>query len=499
MTSRKLVIIGLDAADYQLTQALVRDGRMPRLAAMAGSGCFSRLASVFPPQTAPAWTSITTGVNPGKHGIYYFYNFSKLPLTIINSTDTSTPRIWDYVGAAGGRSVVVNVPITYPARPIAGSMISGIPPWFTDAKSAYPGELLARMEKEHYEIDTPMSRSLEREPQELVRRVADTERRRVDLFLELLRESEWSFAMVVLTALDRLQHKVVGKGQEGNEAAVKGYQEIDGIVGRLMDSVGADANYLVVSDHGFNERPVAFYPNVWLHEKGYLKRKSSLRYRLEAAAHDAFDGHLLWMPQAVTKRYQGANPVVHTIDQVDLQESRAFVPGTDGVMVVKSKEDQKEIASSLGQLRDDTGQEVCKVYTRDQLYSGERLDSAPELLIVPRDDINVRSDPFARTVVTRSGSFPRGNHSSNGILLASGPDIKRSPLSDARLEDIAPTALTLMGIRPEEDMDGNVLDILLSRGQALERAVPERDEQAYAFSEEDEKRVIDNLERLGYT
>lgn len=499
MTSRKLVIIGLDAADYQLTRELVREEKMPRLAAMGRSGCFSRLASVFPPQTAPAWTSITTGVNPGKHGIYYFYNFSRVPLTIINSTDTKTPRIWDYVGAAGGRSVVVNVPITYPARPIPGSMISGIPPWFTDGRSAYPREVLAKMEKEHYEIDTPMSRSLEREPLELVKRVTETERRRVGLFLELLHESEWSFSMVVLTALDRLQHKVVGKGEGGKEAAVKGYQEIDGIVGDIVASVGTDANYLVVSDHGFNERQVAFYPNVWLHRNGYLKRKSSLRQRLDSAAHDVFDGHFLWVPRALTKRYQGANPVVHTIDQVDLGNSRAFVPGTDGVMIVKSKGDRAEIASALGQLRDESGQEVCRVYPSEQVYSGERLDSAPGLLIVPRDDVNVRSDPFAKSVVTRYGNFPRGNHSSNGILFASGPDIKRSNLSDARLEDVAPTALTIMGIRPGEDMDGSVLDVILSSDEPLERAVPGRDEQVYAFSEEDEKRVIDNLERLGYT
>lgn len=499
MASRKLVIVGLDAADHQLTQAFMRDGRMDRLAAMIRSGCFSRLTSVFPPQTAPAWTSITTGVNPGKHGIYYFYNFSTVPLTIINATDTNTPRVWDYVGAAQRGSVVVNVPITYPARPITGSMVSGIPPWFTDSRSVYPERLLARMGREHYEIDTPMSRSLEREPQELVRRLVETERRRVDFFLGLLSESEWSFAMVVLTALDRLQHKVLGKGEEGKKAVAKGYQEIDALVGRLIDSIGPDANYLVVSDHGFNERPVAFYPNVWLHEKGYLKRKSSLRRRFDRAAHDIFDGQFLWVPQAITKRYQGANPVVRTIEQVDLEKSRAFVPGTDGVVVVKSKEDQREIAAGLEGLRDETGQEVCKVYTSEQVYSGERLDSAPELLIVPRDDINIRSDPFARSTITKSGNFPRGNHGPNGVLFASGPDIKRSSLSDARLEDIAPTALALLGIRQGDEMDGSVLDVLLSTGETLERAAPQKDDQEYAFSEEDEKRVIDNLEHLGYT
>ena len=77
-------------------------------------------------------------MNPGKHGIYYFYNFSTSPITIINATNTSTPRIWDYVEALGERSVVVNVPITYPVHKIAGSIVSGIPPWYIDERSVYP-------------------------------------------------------------------------------------------------------------------------------------------------------------------------------------------------------------------------------------------------------------------------------------------------------------------------------------------------------------------------
>jgi predicted AlkP superfamily phosphohydrolase/phosphomutase len=498
----KLIIIGLDAADLQLTQDFMRDGDLPRLSAIADQGCFSRLKSVVPPQTAPAWTSITTGVNPGKHGIYYFYNFSTSPITITNATDTSTPRIWDYVEALDERSVVVNVPVTYPVHKIAGSIVSGIPPWYIDERSVYPGDLLDKLKAAGYEIDAPMSRGIEKRPDALVNRVLATEEKRVDVFLDLLKEGEWSFGMVVLTGLDRLQHKLLGKGEKESEAVRRGYRGVDALVGKIMDSLGGGVNFLIVSDHGFNPRPLAFYPNAWLHRRGLLRRKSSVPYRLTRMAHDLLDGHLLWLPLRLTKRFQGATTVIRTIDAVDLERSRAFVPGTDGVMVVKSKEDEKSIISGLSELKDDSGKEVCKVYTRDQVYKGSRLDAAPELLIVPRDDINIKTDPFSRSIVSGSGNFPKANHGSNGIFFATGPDIKRSGTLDFSLEDVAPTSLTLMGLRPPDAMDGHAVQEIMLKPRPLQSLKPTSvmiDDRTYAFSEKEEKQVMDNLRRLGYT
>ena len=502
MPLHKLIIIGLDAADLQLTQGFMGDGDMPRLSAIADHGCFSRLKSGVPPQTAPAWTSITTGVNPGKHGIYYFYNFSTSPITIVNSTNTSTPRIWDYVEALDERSVVVNVPITYPVHKIAGSIVSGIPPWYIDEKSVYPVGLLDKLNAAGYEIDAPMSRGLEKKPDALVSRVLATEGKRVDVFLDLLKGGEWSFGMIVLTGLDRLQHKLLGKGETESDAVRRGYRGVDSLVGKLIDSLGAGVNFLIVSDHGFNPRPLAFYPNAWLHSQGMLRRNSSLRNRLTRMAHDLLDGHLLWLPQSMTKRFQGATTVIRTIDAVDLQGSRAFVPGTDGVIVVKSKEDERSIISGLSALKDDSGREVCKVYTRDQVYKGGRLAAAPELLIVPRDDVNIKTDPFSRSVLSRSGNFPKANHGPNGIFLATGPDIRRSGTLEVSLEDVAPTSLTLMGLRPPDAMDGHAIKEIMRKPRTLQSLRPTdvtHDDRAYAFSEKEEKQVMDNLRRLGYT
>jgi predicted AlkP superfamily phosphohydrolase/phosphomutase len=503
VSSSKLVIIGLDAADYNLTRSLMDDGELPRLNAIRNAKNFSRLGSVVPPHTAPGWTSITTGVNPGKHGIYYFYDFSTIPPSIVNASKSSTPRIWDYVQASKEQSIVVNVPVTYPVREnFSGSIVSGIPPWFVDEKSVNSKALLKKLEESGYEIDTPMSRTLEKDPEELVNRLIATEAKRVDIFLNLLNESTWSFGMIVITALDRLQHKLVGKNVKEDEEVRRGYREVDKLVGKIIDSLGKDVNFLVVSDHGFNHRPVAFYPNAWLYKNGFLKRKSSFRQRLITDLHNFFDGRFLWLPQSLTKEFQGANTEVKSVDSVDVIDSRAFVPGTDGVVVVRSKDDLDSVAKGLSSIKDGNGEKVCEIFARSQIFSGERLESAPQLLMVPRSDVTVRSDPFSKEFVSTSGNFPRGNHSPEGILFATGPNIRTCEGTDASLEDIAPTSLALLGIKSPKFMDGRVLREIMGETPLIDAKsspIVGGMEKPFKFSEAEERLVMESLRRLGYT
>ena len=497
----RLVIIGIDGADYAITESLMREGKLPRLSALERGGCFSQLESTIPPQTAPAWTSLTTGVNPGKHGIYYFYDFSTSPLTIVNSTNSTTPRIWDLVGAAGGRSVVVNVPVTYPAKPISGVMVAGIPPWYFDERSVYPPSLMGRLKATGYEVDAPMGKSLERRPDDMVTRLTKTEEGRVELFLDLLGEEDWSFGMVVMTALDRMQHHILGMGEEGDRAVKRGYVEVDRLVGKIVDRLGAGVTFLVSSDHGFNPRPVAFYPNSWLRKRGLLRTKSSVRNRLLISAHSLLDGRFLWAPKGITKRFQGANTTVRTVDAIDLERSKAFVPGTDGVLVVKSEEDAKAVASGLSALKDDSGEKICRVLTREQVYAGDKVASAPELLLIPRDDINIRTDPFSRQAYAREGAFPRANHGPTGIFFAMGPGIKGAGKLDLSVEDVAATALGLLGIRLPDYMDGRVAFELSEKPGTAPAPLPDVGPSAtapYAFTDAEEEQILKHLDRLGY-
>ncbi|HJN15817.1 MAG TPA: alkaline phosphatase family protein, partial [Armatimonadota bacterium] len=68
----KLLVLGLDAATWTVAEPLMSSGHMPTLAALAGDGWSAPLLSTDPPITPPAWTTILTGMDPARHGVYSF-------------------------------------------------------------------------------------------------------------------------------------------------------------------------------------------------------------------------------------------------------------------------------------------------------------------------------------------------------------------------------------------------------------------------------------------
>ena len=126
---RKVLVIGLDGATFDLIKPWVDMGYLPTLARLLREGAHGELSSTIPPMTAPAWTSFSTGVNPGNHGLYDWiardegtYSFS--PTTALNC---KAPTIYSLLSDAGRRVCTLNVPMTYPPLPVNGAVISGLP------------------------------------------------------------------------------------------------------------------------------------------------------------------------------------------------------------------------------------------------------------------------------------------------------------------------------------------------------------------------------------
>jgi len=71
-TGRKVIVLGFDGMDYQLTRELIAQGRLPNLAKLSQAGSFSPLGSSIPPQSPVAWSTFITGVDPGQHAIFDF-------------------------------------------------------------------------------------------------------------------------------------------------------------------------------------------------------------------------------------------------------------------------------------------------------------------------------------------------------------------------------------------------------------------------------------------
>ncbi len=149
---KRMVIVGFDGLDPELTQGFMQEGKLPNFAKLRDCGTFNRLATTCPPISPVAWSSFMTGVNPGKHNIYDFLsrdtaNYlpalssaqirgAKKTLKIGKySIPLGKPRIkllrkgipfWHYLGKSGIFSSVIRIPITFPPEKFEGVLLSGM-------------------------------------------------------------------------------------------------------------------------------------------------------------------------------------------------------------------------------------------------------------------------------------------------------------------------------------------------------------------------------------
>lgn len=139
---KKVIIIGLDGLEPKITEELLRKGGLPNLARLRERGGFSRIRTTYPAQTPVAWSTFSTGTNPGGHGIYDFLSRDPktyLPVLGLSNYEQKNPFVppkvvnlrrgtpfWELLSRAGIPSVVIRCPCTYPPDNIKGRMISGV-------------------------------------------------------------------------------------------------------------------------------------------------------------------------------------------------------------------------------------------------------------------------------------------------------------------------------------------------------------------------------------
>ncbi|HUI26521.1 MAG TPA: alkaline phosphatase family protein, partial [Candidatus Kryptonia bacterium] len=149
---RRVIIIGLDGMDPQLTERWMAEGKLPNLAALAAAGGFRRLATTHPPLSPVAWSSFMTGVHPARHGIFDFLARdarSYLPFLSSSAIEPArrslaigkfqlplgrprirlfrkAPPFWRILGEHGVFSSVIRVPVTFPPEDFHGACLSGM-------------------------------------------------------------------------------------------------------------------------------------------------------------------------------------------------------------------------------------------------------------------------------------------------------------------------------------------------------------------------------------
>jgi predicted AlkP superfamily phosphohydrolase/phosphomutase len=148
----RVVVIGFDGMDPNLTERWMAEGKLPNLAALANEGAFRRLQTTHPPLSPVAWSSFMTGVHPARHGIFDFLARdvrSYLPFLSSSAIEPAkrslaigkfqvplgrprlrlfrkAPPFWKILGEHGVFSSVVRVPATFPAERFHGACLSGM-------------------------------------------------------------------------------------------------------------------------------------------------------------------------------------------------------------------------------------------------------------------------------------------------------------------------------------------------------------------------------------
>ena len=121
----RVVVLGLDGVPYGMVRRLVEEGMAPNLARLARRGTLTELRASVPEVSSVSWSCFMTGQNPAVHGIFGFTDLDGYRLRFPNFSDLRAPTLFDRLAERGGRSVVINLPATYPARPLRGVLVSG--------------------------------------------------------------------------------------------------------------------------------------------------------------------------------------------------------------------------------------------------------------------------------------------------------------------------------------------------------------------------------------
>ena len=557
MTTNRLLIIGLDGATFEYIDPLIAKGALPNIARLIETGARAKLRSVLHPYTAQAWTTMCTGQNAGRHGIFDFWerDFDSYSFRIPIPQRRAAPALWQYVDANGFSSIVVNVPMTYPPDRIKGDFVSGREVPGYQSEYTYPEQLKARIQAisgDKYVIVPDDWMWIKRKnPDRALDSILEEIHIRFKVVSELLSSSDWLFAMFVVAATDSVNHFFAKyhdalypdyqeKATERLKQAIElVYKEIDLEIGRLISSMPADFTVMLVSDHGSgSESNVVIHLNGWLEQQGLLTFNqgasrptmtawaiSQVRELSEYLPYQT----LTWLRSKFTKNIRSRLNQESLFADVDWHQTRAFseerrgniwlnLKGRDPAGIVNSGKDYadivKHIKNELPKLVNPlTGEQLIRhVWHREELFNGLYVEHFPDIIVeatIP-DLFRRRSTP-GKSLPVRIASkhelhrfTTSGAHRHEGILILNGPHVRQGVSFDhAHLVDVCKNALCMMGLPINTVLEGNLWqpalkDTLTPHFENIELASEGRTPGYTDTTERDKEVIEERLAGLGY-
>jgi predicted AlkP superfamily phosphohydrolase/phosphomutase len=514
----RVIMIGVDTARPDQIDRYCSDGTMPALQRLRENGAWGSLESVSNYSSGAIWPSLVTGHLPHRHGQYFTH------MQLANGTyhivkryadDLKGSPFWNAATSQGRHVAVVDVPQTRPAENFSGIHITGwggeFPGWPPDS---WPKELMNEVygaigkhpivhgdprifikpatREEYRAVTTALLDGMEKKRQLLIYLM---EKEPWDLFLTVLPETHWAMHVLChLLEADHPDHKPEFDDEFGDFFDCL-FAKQDEVIADLVTRA-PEANFIVFSGSGMwpNYTGSHLLPQViaklGLGPNGAVppedasdspKSKGWAYYRIRRLQ-DTFGMPLIQtakhlIPERMWDKW--TRRLVYPSGQ--WAKSRAFVVPNDcngSIRInLKGREPNGLVEpSEYEALCDMLEQELAVL---ENVASGK---PAVETIIRTRRELNTdQADDLPDIIVTWAGDAPKtgfrsprigtvlgedperrsGRHHPEGFVVMSGPGIvSTEKLADAQLLDLPPTVLSLLGVEPDEGLDGRILPVV---------------------------------------
>jgi predicted AlkP superfamily phosphohydrolase/phosphomutase len=554
----KVVVIGIDGGTFDIIRPLIQKGELPHLASLMATGSAAELMSTLPFVTPTAFSSIMTGVNPGKHSLFDFIYHSHASYDdgpLVNYTHIRTKTVWELLTDQEKCMILVTIPFTYPPPHVngvvlcTGNMTEGelrtSPPELAQEVVDYLGGYEARMIREPNGVVTE---ELLDDALSYWHYQAEKSKQAT---LYLLRTRPWDLLMTVFVLTDRVQHYFwrymdpTHPAYEPNsrvkyrQAIYDAYRKVDEAIGEILEAVPAESHVVVMSDHGFGPLHCVFSTNRWLQEQGLLhlrRQRSSWTVKTPSLERCMERIGLSTLSKRLPRSIGNirvpmiASRLTPQGEAIDWTRTQAYATRWGISINLKSREpfgivEPGPTYETLVEAIMQSLREIPDRYTADkplfdlvarkeELYHGPYVGEAHDILMASSNTgVVLHKDPFLPEVLRdiTPDDLGNGDHRREGILIMRGPSIEQgAQLSRPQLEDLAPTILYLMGLSIPDYMDGKVLTaclkpevlkrqtVVLMPSISADRETSGLPDAQSGLNAEEEKRLREHLRSLGY-
>jgi predicted AlkP superfamily phosphohydrolase/phosphomutase len=525
------LLVGLDGASLEIVQRFgARE--LPQLHAAMARGAYSALRSVLPPATLPNWTTLLTGYNPGRHGVFDFTLRDGYRVQFSAGSVRSTPTLVAQLDRLGQTCACLFFPGTFPPeRLLRGSYVSGwdAPVAFeADASFVWPRalhrEIVQRFGPERFDdvdqFDAEAAGWHARLPAALCKRIE----RRVELARWLLGRQRHDLFAIYFGESDTASHHLWSLhdsasprrprqvGAHDQAGLLRVYKALDSALAALLAAAGGDdVELTIVSDHGSGgASDKVLYLNRALEAAGFLRfrPRTAAAWGLRTAKDLAltrlgprlrerlFRGFGAYLPGWVESRARfGAIDMPHTrvfSDELNYFPALHYnLRGREPAGCVEPADIpalRSQLEAALYALRDpySGAPVVARVHAREELFHGPQVARAPDLLLelaleagysynlMPSSAAPAGCGAFRRLAphefMGRKGRSLAGSHRDRGLYIACGPRVRAIGAIDAAIADVSATLLARMHVGGPGDLDGRVLSEILRTGAPLTAA-----------------------------